>query len=102
MPQDVLKRLAAVQPQLEKLDRLAEQTRTNLNTVAGAERVEKWEADTVAIPTHSVGRPEARKYAGVRPRPCSTNDLVEDMTELIECYPTSVVALAKQLSRVTP
>ena len=102
MPQDALKRLAAVQRQLEELNTLAEQTLKDLNTVAGMERVEKWKADTVAILTHTVGQQEAQKFSGVRPGPCFTNDMIEEFTDLIECYRTPLVALAKQLSHVTP
>ena len=102
MPQDALKRLAAVQRQIEELDKLAKQTLKDLNTVAGTERVEKWKADTVAILTHTVGLQEAQQFAGIRPGPCFTNDLVEEFHDLIECYRTPLVALAKQLSHVTP
>jgi hypothetical protein len=102
MPQDALKRLAAVQLQLEKLNKLAEQTLKDLNAVAGMERVEHWKADTVAILTHAVGLQEAQKFSGVRPEPCFTNDMIEEFTDLIECYRTPLVALAKQLSHVAP
>ena len=102
MPQDALKRLAAVQRQIEELDKLAKQTLKDLNTVAGTERVEKWKADTVAILTHTVGLQEAQRFAGIRPGPCFTNDLVEEFHDLIDCYRTPLVALAKQLSHVTP
>jgi hypothetical protein len=102
MPQDALKGLAAVQLQLEKLTKLAEQTLRDLNTVAGMERVESWKAETVAILTHAVGLSEAQKFASVRPGPCFTNDLVEEFTDVIECYQTPLVALAKQLSHGSP
>ncbi|MBM4127084.1 MAG: hypothetical protein FJ247_07005 [Nitrospira sp.] len=102
MPQDALKGLAAVRLQIEKLDKLAEQTNKDLNTVAGMERVEHWKTDTVAILTHTVGLQEAQKFAGVHPEPCFTNDLIEEFADLIECYRTPLVALAKQLSHVTP
>ena len=102
MPQNALKGLAAVQRQIEELDQLAEQTLKDLNTVAGAERVEKWKADTVAILTHAVGQQEAQRFAGVRPGPCFTNDLVEEFHDLIDCYRAPLAALAKQLSRLTP
>jgi len=102
MPQNALKGLAAVRLQIEKLDKLAEQTMKNLNTVAGMERVENWRADTVAILTYAVGLQEAQGFAGVHPGPCFTNDLIEEFTDLIECYRAPLVALAKQLSHVAP
>ena len=102
MPQDALKSLAAVQLQIKELDKLAEQTLNDLNTVAGTERVEKWKADTVAILTHTVGQEEAQRFARVRPEACFTNDLVEEFNDLIDCYRTPLMTLAKQLSHVTP
>jgi len=102
MPQDASKSLAAVQLQITELDKLAKQTLKDLNTIAGTERVEKWKAETVAILTHAVGQQEAQRFAGVRPGPCFTNDFVEEFTDLIDCYRTPLVALAKQLSHVTP
>lgn len=102
MPQDALKGLAAVQLQIETLDKLAKQTLKDLNTVAGTERVEKWKAETVAILTHAVGQLEAQRFSGIRPEPCFTNDLVEEFSDLIDCYRIPLVALAKQLSHITP
>ena len=102
MPQDAVKGLAAVQLQIEALDKLAKQTLKDLNTVAGAERVEKWKAETVAILTHAVGQQEAQRFSGIRPGPCFTNDLVEEFNDLIDCYRIPLAALAKRLSQLTP
>jgi hypothetical protein len=102
MPQDALKGLAAVQLQIEELDKLAGQTMKDLNTVAGTERVEKWKVDTVAILAHAVGQQEAHRFSGLRPGPCFTNDLIEEFNDLIDCYRAPLVALAKHLSRATP
>ena len=102
MPQDAVKGLAAVQLQIRELDKLAEQTLKDLNTVAGTERVVKWKAETIVILTHAVGQQEAQRFSGIRPEPCFTNDLVEEFNDLIDCYRTPLVALAKQLSHVTP
>lgn len=102
MPQDALHRLTAVQRQIEELDKLAGLTRNDLNTVAGTERVEKWKAETVAILTQAVGQQEADRFGGIRPGPCFTNDLIEEFNDVIDCYRTPLVALAKQLSQLNP
>lgn len=98
MPQDGLNGLAMVRLQIEELDKLAKQTLKDLNTVAGTERVEKWKAHTVAILTQAVGPQEAERFSRISPGPCFTNDLVEEFHDLIDCYRTPLVALAKQLS----
>ena len=102
MPQDTLKGLAAVQLQIEELDKITGQTMKDLNTVGGTERVEKWKVETVAILTCAVGPQEAQRFSGIRPEPCFTNDLIEEFNDLIDCYRTPLVTLANLLSRPTP
>lgn len=93
------KGLAAVQQQIKELDALAKQTLQDLNTMAGAERVAKWKAKTVALLIEAVGQKEAQKFAAIHPGPSFTNDLVEEFTDLIETYRTPLTALAKQLAQ---
>lgn len=99
MSQDVHKSLAVIQQQIKELDSLAKQTLQDLNTVAGTERVAKWKARTVALITEAVGQPEGQKFAGIHPGPSFTNDMVEEFTDLIDCYRTPLAALAKQLAQ---
>ncbi len=91
--------LAIVQQQLKELDALAKQTLQDLNTVAGSERVAKWKAKTVALLTDAVGQKEGQQFAGIHPGPSFTNDMVEEFTDLIDCYRTPLAALAKQLAQ---
>jgi hypothetical protein len=99
MPHDHAKGLAVVQQQLKELDALAKQTLQDLNTVAGTERVAKWKARTVALITEAVGQTEGNQFAAVHPGPSFTNDMIEEFTDLIECYRTPLAALAKQLAQ---
>lgn len=99
MSQDVQKSLAVIQQQIKELDSLAKQTLEDLNTVAGTERVAKWKARTVALLTEAVGQQEGQKFAGIHPGPSFTNDMVEEFTDLIDCYRTPLAALAKQLAQ---
>ena len=92
--------LAVVQQQLDELETLAKQTRADLNTVAGAERVAKWKARTVALLIEAVSQHEAQRFADLQPGPSFTNDLLEEFTDLIECYRTPLAALAKRLATV--
>ena len=98
MPQEMSKGLALIQQQLKELDALAKQTLEDLNTVAGTERVSKWKARTVAVVTEVAGQQEGQKFAGIHPGPSFTNDMVEEFTDLIDCYRTPLAALAKQLA----
>lgn len=98
-PATVLQRL---QRQLHELDALAKQTLTDLNTVAGIERVAKWKAATIVVLTESVGVQEGQRFAGIQPGPCFTNDMVEEYTDLIDCYRTPLAALIQRLSRPSP
>ncbi len=94
--------LERIQRQLHELDALAKQTLTDLNTVAGTERVSKWRTATIAILTESVGPQEGLTFAGIHPGPCFTNDMVEEYTDLIDCYRTPLATLIQRLSRPSP
>lgn len=91
--------LEQLQRQLQELDALAKQTLSDLNTVAGTERVAKWKTATVALLTEAVGSQEGQKFAGIHPGPCFTNDMVEEFTDLIDCYRTPLATLVKRLSQ---
>jgi hypothetical protein len=93
--------LERLQRQLHELDALAEQTRTDLNTVAGTERVAKWKVATVALLMEAVGSQEGEIFSGIHPGPSFTNDLLEEFTDLIDCYRTPLAALVKRLSQAS-
>ena len=99
MSQDIWRGLALVQQQIKELDALAKQTLEDLNTVAGTERVAKWKARTVALITEAVGQQEGQKFSGIQPGPSFTNDMVEEFTDLIDCYRIPLAALAKHLAQ---
>lgn len=93
--------LERLQRQLHELDALAKQTLTDLNTVAGTERVAKWKVATVALLTEAVGPQEGQMFSSIHPGPSFTNDLVEEFTDLIDCYRTPLAALVKRLSQAS-
>lgn len=99
MTQNASRGLAAVQQQLAELDALIKQTLQDLNTVAGTERVAKWRLKTVALLTDSLGAEAGQKFAGIKPGPSFTNDLIEEFTDLVDCYRSPLAALAKQLAQ---
>lgn len=94
--------LTMVQQQLKELDGIFQDTMETLNTVAGAERLAKWKAKTVALLTESLGQKEGQKFASLQPGPSFTNDLVEEFTDLIDYFKTPLVDLAKQLAQAAP
>ena len=102
MSPDISKGLAVIQQQVEELEALEKQTLQDLNTVAGTERIAKWKVRTVALLTNSVGHREGQTFASVQPGPSFTHDLVEEFTDLVECYRTPLRVLAKQLAQVPP
>lgn len=99
MPPDGSKQLATIQQQIAELDGLARQTCQDLNTVAGTERIAKWKTRTVALITTVVGDEDGHTFARIQPGPSFTNDLLEEFTDLVECYRTPLVRLADKLSR---
>lgn len=102
MSPDMSKGLTVVRQQIEELDTLARQTLQDLNTVAGTERVAKWKERTVALITTTVGPLEGQAIARIQPGPSFTNDMVEEFTDLVECYRSPLVILAKRLAQAPP
>lgn len=88
-----------IQKLLKELDEISQETMETLNTVAGTERIIKWKARTAALITDTVGRREGETFASIQPGPSFTHDMVEEFTDLVECYRTPLKALAKQLSQ---
>ena len=91
-----------LQEQLKELDAIFEETMETLNIVAGAERVAKWKAKTVAIITEFVGQKEGQKFAALQPGPSFTNDLVEEFADLIDYFRTPLANLVKQPAQAAP
>jgi len=91
-----------VRRQIDELETLEKQTLQDLNTVAGTERIAGWKARTVALLTSTVGHREGQAFADIRPGPSFTHDLVEEFTDLVECYRAPLKELAKQLSQARP
>lgn len=91
--------LERLRRQLDELDGLAKQTLRDLNTVAGTERLARWKARTAALIMESVSPEEGQKFASIQPGPSFTNDMVEEFTDLVDCYRTPLMALAKQLNQ---
>lgn len=99
MPIDNSKQVAAIRQQIAELDALAQQTCQDLNTVAGTERIAKWKSRTVTLITTAVSREDGERFAQIQPGPSFTNDLLEEFSDLVECYRTPLVRLADTFSR---
>ena len=102
MSPDSPKGLAIVRQQLAELEVLAQHTLQDLNTVAGTERVGKWKARTATLIASAISPQEGQQFATVHPGPSFTNDMVEEFTDLIECYRTALASLAKKLEQALP
>jgi len=99
MPQDAQKGLAVIQQQLKELDRISQDTMETLNTASGMERVAKWKAKTVIALTEAVDQKAGQDFSRIQPGPSFTNDLVEEFTDLIDCFKIPLTALSKTLSQ---
>lgn len=102
MSHDASTGLLMVRQQIAELDALAKQTLYDLNTVAGTERVAKWKAHTAALIADTVSPQEGQKFASTQPGPSFTNDMVEEFTDLIDCYRAPLTTLAKRLDQASP
>jgi hypothetical protein len=95
---DSNKALSVIQQQLKELDVIYRETLEGaINTVAGTERVAKWRVRTIALLTESVGEKEAQEFGRLQPGMVFTNDLVEEFTELVDCFRIPLKALGQQI-----
>ena len=100
MSTDTHKGLLVIQQQLKELDTIYQDTMEgSLNTVFGTERVAKWRVRTVALLAESLGEKAAQDFARLQPGMVFTNDLVEEFTDLVDCFRVPLTALGKQLSQ---
>ncbi|HKE62081.1 MAG TPA: hypothetical protein VKB33_06395 [Nitrospira sp.] len=100
MSTDTHKGLMVIQQQLKELDTIYQDTMEgSLNTVFGTERVAKWRVRTVALLAETLGEKAAQDFARIQPGMVFTNDLVEEFTDLVDCFRVPLSALAKQLSQ---
>jgi hypothetical protein len=100
MSTDTHKGLMIIQQQLKELDTIYQDTMEgSLNTVFGTERVAKWRVRTVALLAETLGEKAAQDFARLQPGMVFTNDLVEEFTDLVDCFRVPLTALGKQLSQ---
>lgn len=102
MSPDISKGLTVVRQQIDELETLEKQTLQDLNTIAGTERIAKWKEHTVSLITNTVGPLEGQALARIQPGPSFTNDLVEEFVDLVECYRSPLMILAKRLASIPP
>jgi len=100
MSTDTHKGLMVIQQQLKELETIYQDTMEgSLNTVFGTERVAKWRVRTVALLAETLGEKAAQDFARLQPGMVFTNDLVEEFTDLVDCFRVPLTALGKQLSQ---
>jgi hypothetical protein len=100
MPFDLNKALTVIQQQLKELDSIYQDTlKTSINTVAGTERVAKWRVRTISLLNESVGERAAQDFARLQPGMVFTNDLVEEFTDLVDCFRVPLKALGQQIAK---
>lgn len=99
MAQDVQRGIAVIQQQLKELDGIFQDTLHTLNTTAGTERVAKWKAKTAMLLSQAVGEKAGQDFSRIQPGPSFTNDLVEEFTDLIDCFRVPLSTLSKTLSQ---
>ena len=98
MTTDPNKALFIIHQQLKELDGLYQDTMEgSLNTVSGTERVAKWRVRTITLLNESVGETAAQEFARLQPGMVFTNDLVEEFTDLVDCFRVPLKALGQQI-----
>ncbi len=97
MSQSVKAALDMLEQQVKELDVLFAQAGSDLNTVAGVERVAKWKTRTTPLIAQHLGPKEAQRFANTRQGPSFTNDLLEELSDEVDVYRSVLTAMVKEL-----
>lgn len=100
MPPETNKALLVIQQQLKEMDAIYQDTlEGSLNTVSGTERVAKWRVRTIALLKEAVGEQAAQEFAQLQPGMVFTNDLVEEFTDLVDCFRVPLKELGQRIAQ---
>lgn len=91
--------VAMLQAQIKEMEAILAQAQTDLNTVAGSERLAKWKARTISLIAQQIGPKEAQRVAGTQPGPCFTRDLLEELGDEVELYRNVLFALIRDITK---
>jgi len=99
MTDPVRQALDMIQQQIQALDAVLERAKTDLNTVAAGERLVKWKHDVIPLMARHLGQKEAQRFAGTKPGPSFSNDLLEELGDDVELYREYLAALAERVKK---
>lgn len=102
MSQSVKAALDMLEQQVKELEENFAQAGSDLNTVAGVERVAKWKIRTTTLITQHLGPKEAQRLTNTRPGPSFTNDLLEELSDEVDVYRSVLTAMVKDLRNLSP
>ncbi len=97
MSESVKAALEMLEQQVKELGEIFAQAGSDLNTVAGVERVAKWKTRTNSLITQHLGPKEGQQFFNTLPGPSFTNDLLEELGDEVDVYRTYLAAMAKAL-----
>jgi hypothetical protein len=90
--------LQLIQQQIAELDAILKRAETELNTVAGSERIAKWKKQTSVL-LGQMDPNEAQRFSMLTPGPSFTNDMLEELNNEAEPYRDFLTALAGQIKK---
>ncbi|MGH7166263.1 MAG: hypothetical protein ACREIS_12150 [Nitrospiraceae bacterium] len=91
--------LEMIQRQVQELDAVLKQASTDLNAIAGSERVQQWKKRTISLIAQHLGQDDAQRLANKRSELSSYGDPMDELQDEIDMYREFVVAFAEEVKK---
>jgi len=88
-----------LQRQVQELDAVLKQAATDLNAIAGGERVQQWKKRTVGLIAQHLGQADAERLANKRSEFSSYGDPMDELQDEIDMYREFLVNFAEEVKK---
>jgi len=99
MTENLKSAVEMLQRQIQELDAVLKQAATDLNAMAGGERVQQWKKRTTSLITQHLGQDDAQRLANKRSELSAYGDPMDELQDEIDMYREFLVAFAEEVRK---
>ncbi len=88
-----------LQRQVQELDAVLKQAATDLNAIAGGERVQQWKKRTIGLIAQHLGQVDAQRLANKRSELSSYGDPMDELQDEIDMYREFLVVFVEEVKQ---
>ena len=99
MTENLKSAVEMLQRQVQELDAVLKQAATDLNAIAGGERVQQWKKRTISLIAQHLSQDDAQRLANKRSELSSYGDPIDELQDEIDMYREFLVAFAEEVKQ---